>query len=329
MKIVNPKASLVAMEDYSHTELMETCGRLCYKSEDKITPGSAEKFIDFAFKKKHGSVTEFAVFTLAINASIENIDSLMRTEQKYLIIDNMSEAIGEILVTGTVRAWREAFKRHPENFILRQSIRFLKKQSPILFQGLDPLQDLTGGHFIVNVISAAELDLMFIPRIKARHRFAMIWWTVSRAVSHELVRHRPVSWLQESQRYCRYSDDKFGSEVSFIEPGGAFPVLLRTSLENNNHVERRSHWLNQMQRAEFAYLDMLRLGSSPQEARLVLPNSCKTELVMMATLEEFQIFFGLRLPKTAEPSMREVTHMVYPEFNRKWPLLFQPLEYCI
>ena len=138
-----------------------------------------------------------------------------------------------------------------------------------------------------------------------------------RGVSHELVRHRIASYSQESTRYCNYSKDKFGNELTFIDPKGA------------NLVEgwaARITWEDAMANAEKAYLQMLEEGASPQEARSVLPNSLKTEIVVTANPREWRHIFRLRCAPTAHPQMREVMIPLAARFSECWPAIFPLTE---
>jgi thymidylate synthase (FAD) len=137
---------------------------------------------------------------------------------------------------------------------------------------------------------------------------------VNRAITHEIVRHRPVSYLQESQRYCRYSQDKFGNEVTFIKP-----------MFFQDGSAEYGLWEKAMQDTEKIYLNLLE-SSSPQAARTVLPNSCKTELITFANLLEWLHIFKLRTSKGAEPSMREVMIPLLHKFQEKYPNIFSGIQ---
>lgn len=136
-----------------------------------------------------------------------------------------------------------------------------------------------------------------------------------RGVSHEIVRHRIASYSQESTRYCNYAKDKFGTELTFIRP-----------YFWNRSDQRYKIWENLMRQAENAYMDLLQLGASPQEARSVLPNSLKTEIVMTMNMREWRHFFRLRMSPTAHPQMREVCSVLLQEFLREIPLLFNEFQ---
>ena len=119
-----------------------------------------------------------------------------------------------------------------------------------------------------------------------------------RGVSHELVRHRLASYSQESTRYCNYSKERFGTEITVIKPPG---------LGSESQLE----WELGVLTAERAYLKMLETGCTPQIARSVLPTCLKTEIVFTFNARELRHFLRLRLAKAAHPQMREIARLVY------------------
>ncbi len=205
MKVIKPYAEIIDALNYDDIlKKLEMCGRVCYKSEEKITDGSAEKFVRGIVKSGHEAVIEHFSF----------------------------------------------------------SVRFV----------------------------------------------------VDRAVANEIVRHRMASYCQESTRYCNYSNDDFGSEITFITP-----CFLDYKSEGWNT------WQTAMRDAEYAYFKMLDIECRPQEARSVLPNSTKTELVMTCNLREWRHFFKLRCAKSAHPQMREVTIPLLQELKQMLPVLFEDI----
>lgn len=139
-----------------------------------------------------------------------------------------------------------------------------------------------------------------------------------RGVSHELVRHRIASYSQESTRYCNYSKDKFGNELTFIRP-----QWVDLADFENWTVNR---WCAAMRSAEEAYFDLLQDGWTPEQARTVLPNSLKTEVVMTANLREWRHFFRLRCAPAAHPQMRQIANLMLAEFKSAVPVIFDDLE---
>lgn len=166
--------------------------------------------------------------------------------------------------------------------------------------------------------SAKKFVKMLIDRTHEamiEHSSLSVRFIVDRGVSHELVRHRIASFAQESTRYCNYSNDKFDNGITFIEP-----FFFKDGTQNYNE------WLYAMSIAEKSYLQMLKDGATPQEARSVLPNSTKTEITITANYREWRNFFKLRTAKAAHPQMREVTIPLLKELKEKLPIIFDDIE---
>ena len=140
-------------------------------------------------------------------------------------------------------------------------------------------------------------------------------FTCDRGVTHQIVRHRLSSFCQESTRYCQYSDDKFDNQISvikpcFFEPGDNFYELWKQSCEQS----------------EKAYFDLLEKGAKPEEARSVLPNSLKTELVMTTNIREWRHFLKLRSSAAAHPQIRELAYMLLVLCDYENNVLFQDIQ---
>ena len=146
------------------------------------------------------------------------------------------------------------------------------------------------------------------------HEKISVKMVCDRGVTHEIVRHRVASYSQESTRYCNYQKDKFGNELTFIKP-----VFW------SEDSEEYAVWKHMMQQCEEQYMHLIRLGASPQEARSILPNSLKTEIVVTMNLREWRHFFRLRTAGAAHPQMREIACMVLEEFRRQIPVVFEEL----
>lgn len=152
------------------------------------------------------------------------------------------------------------------------------------------------------------------------HASVTVKFVCDRGVSHELVRHRLASFAQESTRYCNYSKDDFGSEITFI-----IPEYISYGSEGFKI------WKEQMKSAEKTYFDLLNFGLSPQEARAVLPNSTKTEIIMTANLREWLRFFKLRVEGTtgtSHPQMLEVAVPLLQDMQKLIPVIFDDITIC-
>lgn len=152
------------------------------------------------------------------------------------------------------------------------------------------------------------------------HASITVRFIVDRGVSHEIVRHRLASYSQESTRYCNYSQDRFGNEITVI------------SIARHMTPGQYAVWCEAMRAAERYYMRLLELGVTPEIARSVAPNSTKTEVVMTANIREWRHFFKLRTAETAHPQMREVARPLLAEFRKCVPVLFDDVgvvECCL
>jgi thymidylate synthase (FAD) len=156
--------------------------------------------------------------------------------------------------------------------------------------------------FLRNIIRRGHESIL-------EHSSFSVRFTVDRGVSHEIVRHRMASYAQESTRYVKYD------EVTFIKP-----CYLEVDTPAYNT------WHAAMYVAENSYRQMIDHGSTPQQARAVLPTSTKTELIMTANIREWRHFLRLRCSKAAHPQMREVANIALKEFKEKLPLFFSDIE---
>lgn len=149
------------------------------------------------------------------------------------------------------------------------------------------------------------------------HYSFSVKFTCDRGVSHEIVRHRIAAFAQESTRYCNYSKSKFGNEITVIAP-----VFF-----NSDFSQAWDAWKKGCEAAEETYFRLINDGAAPQEARSVLPNSLKTEIVMTANLREWRHFFKLRTADAAHPQMREITRPLLSELQRLIPVVFDDIQY--
>jgi thymidylate synthase (FAD) len=309
MKTVSPSFEVLDKLDRESLAVrIEYCGRICYKSEDKINHASALPFVSKMAEHGHNSVLEMGVVTLEVNCiKDDQVTELFLTQPRYLQIDRDGT---RLLITGSVRAFRELLMFHPECKVVRAMCGYLNNRHPYFFSTILP----KGGFQQGSSISVRKIELDEVDRLPAnqwsRHRYIAVKFIVNRAITHEIVRHRPCSFLQESQRYCRYSDDKFGSEVTFIKP-----------MFFEEGSPEYGIWKKAMEDTEGMYLQLLET-STPQAARTVLPNSCKTELIVYASLVEWRHIFKLRTTKAAEPSMREVMIPLHEDFRHRFAEVF-------
>lgn len=146
------------------------------------------------------------------------------------------------------------------------------------------------------------------------HRCVSARVVCDRGISHEIVRHRIASYTQESTRYCNYSKKKFGNEITFI-----LPQFLTNATEDSKLY---AAWKRAMEESESVYLWLLENGASPQEARSVLPNSLKTEIVMTMNLREWRHFFTVRTAPNAHPDMQVIAKELLARCRQSIPVVF-------
>lgn len=284
---------------------IERCGRTCYKSEDKITKESAPKFVDMLVKRGHTAMVEHG--TVYLHVPYDDI----RTEdicRKY-IRNKYSEAV-PLVTNGEIS----------DNLTY-----YITTNYRVLLQN----------NWLDDLKYQCEPTEHHVKRITVK-------FVCDRGVSHEFVRHRVFSFAQESTRYCNYSKDKFGKECTFIIPCwldipegeawfhdginyrvGANEEDIFGESVNPRAWTRNSSWrevdtyLMVLETAEERYFDLLNQGWIAQQARAVLPNSLKTELIMTGTIAQWEGFFKLRDANDAHPQARELAAPLHEEFIKR------------
>jgi len=187
-------------------------------------------------------------------------------------------------------------------------LKHIEKVGRTCYKSEDQITSESAKKFVADLIKRGHEAMI-------EHFNISVKFICDRGVTHEIVRHRIASYAQESTRYCNYSKDKFGNEITVIKP--CFWE------EGSPNYER---WLVAMLTAESQYFSLLEHGAVAQEARSVLPNSLKTEIVVTMNLRELRHFFRLRTAKAAHPQMREVAIMLLNELKGKLSVIFDDIE---
>lgn len=187
-------------------------------------------------------------------------------------------------------------------------IKRIEECGRVCYKSEDRITEDSAAKFIQNIIGRGHEAVL-------EHCSFTVKFIVDRGVSHELVRHRLASFCQESTRYCNYSKDQFGKEITVIEP-----CFLQPG------TGAYDDWFSACTASEKAYFNMLDKGCSPQEARTVLPNSLKTEVVMTANIREWRHFLRLRCAPAAHPQMREVATQLLEKCCDIMPELFNDVR---
>ena len=280
--IIKPSVEKIDVKD--NLKRIELAGRVCYKSEKKITEESALDFCTKILQRGHTSVLEHSNVIVKIPGSLWSLmESVMALYQikthKRPMLTTQTLVTRERIISGNVRAWRDVL----EATIVHPSF----SRDPLL--NVDGDMELDLSDYVINEDELTDKQRQIHSRITLRI-------TCDRGVSHELVRHRVMSFSQESTRYVNYGKRGY----TFIEPWW---------WQDQNGVIKH-YMLANMQHSVDVYQCMIDEGATPQLARAVLPNQIKTEVVVTATPLQWAEFLKLRLDKAAHPDMQRIAHLV-------------------
>lgn len=188
-------------------------------------------------------------------------------------------------------------------------LKKIERAARVCYKSEGKIQEGSAEKFLKAILNRGHESVL-------EHEKITVTVVCDRGVSHEIVRHRIASYSQESTRYCNYSDNKFGNELTVIKP-----------CFWNENDEKYAIWKKQIEEIEKAYIRLIQLGATPQEARSILPNSLKTEIVITMNIREWRHFFKLRTAEVAHPQMKEIARVMLEEFKKKVPVLFDDISY--
>lgn len=314
MRLIKPYFEIIPQQDlFKHIEL---CGRICYKSENKITEDSAEKFVNNLMKSGHTSVLEHG--TIYLSASI---DHSLKNKEEWLMFQELNV-------------------KYQNNPYSRSYIRQMNKEYSVWFA-------VTNYRVLVENGWLDDLKYQCEPTEYHYKRRITVRFVCDRGISHEIVRSRVFSFSQESTRYCGYIKGKFGNEITFIIPSwfknhnslleqwngyklddfqtieeNVKPKLFEEPYDVEDMYERV--WILNCIQTEENYKFLMRDSNiegdvgpwKPEQARSVLPNSLKTELVMTGFIDDWKHFFKLRTASNAHPQIRELAIPLEEEFKK-------------
>ena len=311
MKIIKPSFEVLHRnEHHGNIGMIETAARTCYKTEDAIKDGSAEAIVSMLISKNHTAMLEHGDYIFLVDdyKILDNVAYCLHRHEKdtgHRIRLYITDAASRPIISGNVRAWRELMESNT-----MAAWYFSAAIDPIYIGDIVPEEErIVDGR--IHQIHYADLKGALEQRVHLRQT---VRFTVDRGVTHEFVRHREMSFAQESTRYCNYIQDKFGNEITVIEP---------SFLEEGS--EAYSLWKRQCMSAETAYTHMLRIGCKPQEARTVLPTSTKADLIVTGTLGQWRDFFNLRALQVtgpAHPQAVEVAKPLLTKMASRFPTAF-------
>lgn len=188
-------------------------------------------------------------------------------------------------------------------------LKKIEKIGRVCYKSESKITQNSASEFITNIIRSGHESVI-------EHEKVSVRIICDRGVTHEIVRHRIASYSQESTRYCNYANEKFGKELTFIKP------CFWTE-----DGEEYKCWIETMKKIEDSYNYLIGIGVKPQEARSILPNSLKTEIIVTMNLREWRHFFRLRTSLRAHPQMREIACMILDEFKKRIPIIFDDICY--
>lgn len=193
-------------------------------------------------------------------------------------------------------------------------IKKIEKIGRVCYKSESNISDGSAERFISNILKRGHESVI-------EHESITVRMVCDRGITHEIVRHRIASYSQESTRYCNYTNDKFGNQITVIDLASGFQY----DLDDDKDLALYKVWTEAMESAEKSYFKMLELGATPQEARSVLPNSLKTEIVVTMNLRSWRNFFRLRCDSHAHPQMCEVAGIALEVFKERLPIFFSDL----
>lgn len=197
----------------------------------------------------------------------------------------------------------------PQSEIKKDVLKKIERYARICYKSEDKLGDQVNENFLAGIIKHGHESVI-------EHEKITLMFITDRGITHEIVRHRLGSYSQESTRYCNYANDKFGNEITVIEP-----------FYYRDRPEEYEIWKKACEEAQKNYFALLQAGSRPQEARSVLPNSLKTEIAVTYNLREWRHFLKLRCGKGAHPQIKEIAIPLLLFFKEILPTIFADIPY--
>lgn len=294
MRLINSSYEIIEPKSYdlgSVFKHIELCGRVCYKSEDKITPDSATKFVDRMIKSGHTSVLEHGTIYLEI-------------------------------------PWAENWEKYKYN-------PYSKCNHSPLGDDFSIIAVTTNYRVLIENNWLDDLKYMCEPTEYHERRYT-VRFIMDRIGSQSFCRHRHFSFSQESTRFCNYSKDKFGNEITYVIPSTCSDIPNNTVLKDKSDIdafvwgeldtnsintpkvtEFTRQYLYRLIDDELSYNVLINKGYKPQQARQILPNALKTELIMTGFASDWEHFFDLRDDKRAHPDAQKLAKPLHEEFIKR------------
>ena len=297
MKLIKSSYQIIEPTGYTIDDIyksIELAGRVSHKSEDKITEDSAKTFVGRMLNMKHLATCEFGTVYLEYHVQ----DPSVIGEPNY---HKQQEELNSLI------------KKYANN-----------KYSCIKVNHYYDTVFITSNYrVLVENNWLGDLRYLCIPTSFHERRYT-VKFICDRGVTHEFVRHRPFSFMQESTRYCNYSKGKFNNELTFIIPCWSnieeqdYGDIFNVKEPNNTLAPNEYAFIDALRTSEAHYIGMVSNDWKPEQARAILPNALKTELYMCGYAEDWKHFFELRDDKQhAHPQAYELAHPLHEEFIKR------------
>lgn len=301
MKFVEPSVELIT--NLTSVQQIELAARTCYKSESVIDSESAIPFVqNKLIKTNHHAMLEFATATFMVNHTA--FDEIKFANFKYL---NLTDCNQNYIVSGNIRAWRDFIKNGDCSKELRELFLYRFKNSSEyepLFYDIDwnrEVKQVFGTEYNIDFLNNDSLVEDEEKKVHTYYHFRIV---TSRGVTHELVRHRPCSYAQESTRYVNYK-----SGIEFVYPAWYYKKP-NTKLDKFKFKYNLFKWKLGCKLSEIMYKSFLRSKMRPEQARDMLMHSAKVEINILTNEQEYDIIFKLRSALSAHPDIRLVSNMM-------------------
>ena len=263
---------------------IEISGRTCYKSEDKITENSAKEFVDRMIKSGHGAMLEHGTVYLKVPNNVVDKGFQFSTNWSTLCLNPYTK-----------------YNSDGEYYYYTTNYRVIIEHN--LQEVLNYLCEPTEYH-------EKRITVKFI---------------TDQGILREFTRHRVFSFAVESTRYCNYSKNRFSHEITFIQPNWISDKDIENyhmdfgyfTDQDTNHITAVNRFISALKNAEYFYMELIKLGWKPQQARNILPLATKCDMVMTGFVSDWLHFFGLRDAASAHPQAQELAHSLHETFIQK------------
>lgn len=341
MKIINPEFEIITQQSYNKDTLyedmlkhIEICGRNCYKSEDKITDTSYEKFVERLVKSEHGAMLEHGTvyLTIPVGTPIDDPQYIWKKDIIGFFIKNPYSKVNKKVINETIGVEIKGYGMKTQ---ASANFYYITTNWRVIIENKDfNIAKHIYDNFTIKTdnLKDSVLQWMTSPTKDHEKRYT-VKFTCDIGVTREFNRHRKDSIAEESTRYCNYEKDKFGSELNICKPiwiDQKYIDLYRnigndifnycyiiSQHKDKDEFSDIDYWLFANLAAEYSYMNLIRLGWTAQQARIVLSLDTKSTLIHTAFASDWVHFFELRaLGKTGapHPSAKELAEPLMKEF---------------